>query len=185
MDNPRVNQEGNVVIGNQAGRDININNAARKPTCMANLVEQLKKEREGNQTFDEIIEGLQRYRTVVAGEKVEGLEPKLIAGNRKEFVEYAIRAKEQFVKKLAKYEIYKAAQEIFVYLLAEIYVRFNDHVYPAILNNAEIMEVNKLIRTEVVSPVTELLEENELQIYAEEINGMIFFLTGNCYIKWV
>jgi 2-oxoglutarate dehydrogenase complex dehydrogenase (E1) component-like enzyme len=185
MDNHKVNQEGNVVIGNQAGRDININNATRKPTCMSNLVEKLKEEMEGNQTFHEIIEELQRYRTAVPDEKIQGLETKLEAGGRRDFLDFALLMKERFAKKLAKFEVYQSAQEIFVLLLAQIYTRFTNHVYPKILEHSDITVVNDLIQTKVVDPVEDMLEENELLIYADEINGMIYFLTGNCYIKWV
>lgn len=187
MDNTKVSQEKNVVFGDQAARDINktIIHTPSKSTCMANLIAKLKKEREEDVRFHEIIKELQHYCTAVENEEIQGLEPKLEAGGRKDFVDFALRMKESFTKKLAKFEVYKSAQEIFVVLLAEIYTRFTNHVYPKILEQSDVTVVNELIQTKVIDPVVEMLEENELLIYADEINGMIYFLTGNCYIKWV
>ena len=38
--------------------------------------------------------------------------------------------------------------------------------------------------TEIIEPTYKHLEENILDINAVEIEGMLFFLTGNCHLRW-
>jgi hypothetical protein len=42
-----------------------------------------------------------------------------------------------------------------------------------------------LVQSQIISPVSELLGENVLDIYPDELSGMLYFLTGNCHIRWV
>lgn len=37
----------------------------------------------------------------------------------------------------------------------------------------------------VVGPVNEMLGENVLELKANDVAGMVYFLTGNCHITWV
>ena len=47
------------------------------------------------------------------------------------------------------------------------------------------LENHALIAQAVLHRVRRLLGENPLRLFAEEINGMLYFLTGNCHIRWV
>jgi hypothetical protein len=40
------------------------------------------------------------------------------------------------------------------------------------------------IKDEIINVLLQKLGENILEIYADSISGMLFFLTGNCHIKW-
>lgn len=187
MDDPKVRQEGSTVGHDQAGRDINnyVVYNAQKITYMSRLIEKFKEERKDDAEFYDIIEQLQHYKTQVHDEDVIGLEPKLAAGKRTSFLQYAQLTKERFTKKLVMYQSYKSAQQIYVYLLAEICSRYIYCVYPKISENASSSEISMLVQTMVIDPVREMLEENILELHAEDISGMLYFLTGNCHIKWV
>lgn len=182
-------QENNIVHGDQAGRDI-----IKKTTytnSRKNYVQSLNakflKERENKKELNEIIDRLQYYWDNVDDNDTEviGLDEKLKKGGYDDFMEFARKTKELFTKKLTKYQFSESAQQIYAYILAEIYSRFHLHVYPLIKNNATKQEINKAVNEQIITPVQEMLEENVLDILADDINGMIYFLTGNCHIKWL
>lgn len=186
MDKTETKQDKNVVDGILSGRDTTINiNPSKTPSYMERLIEKFKEEKKGDVEFNDVIEKLQHYQTKIRDEPVKGLEQKLVVGNQEDRVQYAIRYKEQFAMNLTKNQLYQSAQEICTYILAEVCTRFNSHVYPAIKNGSTTLVINELIQKQVIDPVQELLGENVLELYADDVNGMIYFLTGNCHIKWV
>ena len=183
-------QKDNIVGGDQAGRDIDKSSTIyvsqlNKPTYMSTLIEKFKQEKKNNIVFNKTVEKLQHYCSDIDEGEIIGLDEKLNVANFEAYIEFAKTAKEQFSKKLAKYQHFESAQTIFVYLLAEIYSRFNTHVYILLKKDATQQEVSSAIQKHIVDPVKEMLEENILDILADEINGAIYFLTGNCHIKWV
>lgn len=185
----KTTQNNNVVLGDQAAGDVikntyNINGGIAS-TELGRLIEKYKKEFENNIQFNEQIDKLQHYSTPLPDEKIIGLEAKLNAGQRLNYLPFAIQTKEIFVKKLAKYQFYEAAQEIHAFLLAEIYTRYNLHVYPQITSGTQESEINSLIQRKIIDPILGLFSENILHIYSDDINGMLYFLTGNCHIKWI
>ena len=187
MDITKTTQNNNVVHGHQAGRDI-INNYvfdASQPTTMGCLIQRFKKERESDVKFQDTLDILKRYTNPPPGESVDGLETKLKNSGRSGLLGFAKRAKEVFAKKLMEHQFSEAAQEIHTFLLAEVFTRFHSLVMPAIQQKKSVEEVNMIVQAAIIDPVHGLLGDNPLQLHAEEINGMLYFLTGNCHIKWV
>jgi len=186
----KVNQSDNKVGGDQAGRDINkkitniIESRSSKITPMSKLIEKFKYEYENNIQFRQTVEKLEHFSQQADDGEVVGLEAKLEDGNQLDLLKFAQKTKEIFAKKLAKYQFYESAQKIHASLLAEVYSRFYRNVYPAIQQKLPQEVIQDLIQQKVIEPVQELLEENILELYADEINGMLYFLTGNCHIKW-
>jgi hypothetical protein len=182
-------QKDNVVGGDQAGRDIVKTYGPQIPrlSYMTRLVERFKHERENDIQFHQILDRLQDYCSNVddQGATVMGLDEKLGAGNFLGFSEFAKRTKEAFCKKLLKLQLYESAQIIFVHVLAEIYTRYYNFIYPLIQAKAPDQTIHETIHEKIVEPVHEMLEDNVLDLFADEINGAIYFLTGNCHIKWV
>jgi hypothetical protein len=190
MSDNEVRQSNNSVAGDQAGRDIN------KPTSnltftqskinisyMSSLLNKFQAELDGNVQLNAIIEDLNYYRCPYKDDVV-GLEKKLRDGNREDFIDFALRTKERFHKKLVKYQLYESAQRINVHLLSMVVSYFENHIKPRILNGHSSLEVGSLIQEFIVNPLLNELEENHLGFTAEDINGMLYFLTGNCHIKW-
>ncbi len=180
----QVNQIGNVVYGLQAGRDIYLTEPA-KQTHMGKLIEKFKYEKENDVIFNSMVEKLQHFCSQVDADEVVGAEAKLLAGEYKDFVDFALKAKEQYSKKLASCQFYEAAQLIHACILAKIYTIYHNQIYPLIINGATQDIVLAAIQDRIVVPIENLLEENVLELYADEINGAIYYLTGNCHIKWV
>ncbi|OGU35307.1 MAG: hypothetical protein A2068_12280 [Ignavibacteria bacterium GWB2_35_6b] len=183
----KVKQSNITAGGSVAGRDNNTYNniSQNRNLYMCELIKKFKSEQEQNKTVTEIIDELRHYKTNIDnGSKVIGLEQKLINGSREDLIDFAIITKERFAKKLIKYEYFESAQGIFSYLLAIIYSNFNIYISPLLKENKTAIEINKKIDEHVINPLLIELDENVLKIHKDEINGMLFFLTGNCHIKW-
>lgn len=149
------------------------------------ILEQFRREKENNQQFCQIVERLAYFKNYADHEVRRTLEEKLKAGNRAGQIKHALRMKERFAQKLIEHELYESAQEADACLLGEVCTRFNNSIYPLILKNESEAAIAHAIETLVVSPVMEILGDDELlSHYREEVFGMIFFLTGNCHINW-
>ena len=190
MDETHTTQENNIVLGDQAGRDI-INNTINlyasdgsQPTPMGRLVEKFRKERQNDTQFHETLEILKHFAQPISGEDIAGLEAKLRVSGREGLLHFAQQTKELFTKKLVEHQFSEAAQEIHAYLLAEVYTRFHLEVFPSIQRGASPEIVTTLVLQRVIQPVQALLDENVLRLFSTEINGMLYYLTGNCHIKW-
>lgn len=186
MDDTHTKQENNVVHGDQAGRDIFKFYATdgSQPTPMGRLVEKFKRERMEDAGFHETLDILKHFGRPLSGETVAGLEAKLRASGREGLLLFAQQTKELFTKKLIEHQFSEAAQEIHGYLLAEVYTRFHMGVLPAIQQGLSAEAVDALVKARVIDPVQALLDENVLRLFSTEITGMLYYLTGNCHIKW-
>jgi hypothetical protein len=183
----------NLQVGrDNAGRDLT-NNAitiATTPTSGAHpaaafinrLTQKYQQEKSSSAEFRQTVERLEHYQTLTGPTLT--LEEKLTQGGRADMIEFALKTKEMFTKKLAKHSLYESAQQIHAFLLAEVYTRYHDHVYQHVCKNDPPDVINALIRTQIIDPLLGILGDNVLGHYADEINGMLYFLTGNCHIKW-
>jgi hypothetical protein len=168
----------------QAGRDINYFN--HPPTTMRRLIEAYEQERLTNTAFNDTVEQLDRYLNPSDGESGEviGLEKKLQIGHFDSLIPYAMEAKDIFARKFELHRFSKAAQEIFLYILADIWTSFYQKIYLLICNDEKQGVIMEKVQNEIVEIILQKLEDNVLKIYADSISGMIYFLTGNCHIKW-
>jgi hypothetical protein len=115
---------------------------------------------------------------------VEGVKAKLGKAGYDNLLGFALMTKEMFVKKLTEFQFSRSAQEMQCLLLAEVYTRFHYCVWPALCAGEDQKKVMSLVQTHIINPVSEILGENVLNIYADELTGMLYFLTGNCHIRW-
>ena len=187
-----VTQSNNTVgNGDIAGRDVN------KPTVinigrvssggksqLEILYDKLEQERQNSTGFSEMVDELLHFKNYAANAEVIGLEKKLENGNRLSYLNFAERAKEKFTKKLLKNEHSETAQHIYAFLLAKVYSRFETNICPRLNEGHPEEYINQLVDEFIVKPIEDLLGSNPLHIYEDEINGMIYFLMGNCHIKW-
>ncbi len=184
----RVEVQQAQVGGDFTGRDKNVYDFSTKQAQTAylkDLYERFEKEKLENPDFKEICEELNYYTSQNGKEEIIGLEKKLIAGNRQALVRYAKEVKEQFHKKLMKVSQYSlVAQDINVHILAKVRSAFVMEVYSLILEGKPQDTINLLIRERIINPVMAELGINIFKYTEDDIMGMIFFLTGNCHIKW-
>jgi len=187
----KITQKGVTAInGDNAGRDIfkdislEVMVYSGPISPMTALTETLKRELRDNKEIQSILPTLGHYMSLVDGDDVIGLEEKLRAANRDQEIEKALGKKEIIAKRLQKHSTYRSAQEIYILVLGNILERFKAYVTPLIESGAPDAEIKICIFENVVNPTMNMMEQNALKIYWDEIWGMIYFLTGNCHIKW-
>lgn len=175
-----------------AGRDIVFGDKTehhhhqKNKTRLSSLFEKLNSEFQNNNEISELIDDLNRY---VVQRDVIGLEQKLIDGKCQDLIEDALWLKEEYYKKLTKFQLYHSAQKIQAHLLAIILEKFRNKIRPLILSNCDEATIRNAISNMIVNPLLDLIEkegmdDNILGFSATDIEGMIYYLTGRCHIKW-
>lgn len=175
------------VGGKFTGRDDNsvtINSTSERSAYLQSLYDKFQAEKDTNPDLKELCEELDYFNSKLDGDMV-GLDDKLIAGNREKIIFYAKTLKEKFHKKLITTSQYSyVAQDINVYLLAKVKRGFMMEIYTLICNNESEEKINYLITERIINPVKIELGINLFKYDEEDIMGMIFFLTGNCHLRW-
>ena len=190
MSDNKTKQEGNTVGGDQAARDIIKSTTyggampAVAPEAIKSLMAKLAQQRADDPQLDKFIEELEYYYQPVKG-NVLGLEAKLSEAQKPaSFVEYALRVKEVYHKKLLRNQFSETAQKINVQLLALVQSYFMNHIHPKICDGAEPSLVQALVMDSVITPLMHQLDTNTLGFTSQDVEGMLYFLTGNCHINW-
>lgn len=176
-------------IGNQL--NINANSGAiylSKKTRFSKRFEKLNQEVASNERYEGIMDDFKYYIT-----KLDGIDmpTKLVDGgfSDNEIIE-ATRRKEKYAKKLEINRFFESAQWIDSQLFAKIKIDFEAYVEKPLINNgASKDEIIKILVEKVITPIIELIniegENDEVLNYnAEDIFGMVYYLTGKCHINW-
>lgn len=183
--NMQVTQKGNFVGGHLIGGD-QINNTIFEisPThALGCLLERLEKEMASGSAAQGLIDELKRFSEPVETNPL-GIVKKLENGNRSDLIDYAMQAKEQFAKKLAKNTFFESAQEIHALLLSKIYSIFTHQIAPAIKRGEDRAIIDGMVRCLIIEPIVADLQQTPFRYYDEHVHGMLYYLTGNCYINW-
>ncbi len=153
-----------------------------KPTQMDLLNESYKKEVEASQTTSDIIEELAHYKSVSS--EVRGLKEKLDEAGFGYLLAEGEELKELVAKIIVRYQHYRSAQRIITLLLSSVNSIFNVKIKPKLKSSNSEDEFRALMYEYLEQKVQSDLGENVLDIYHRQINGMVYFLTGNCHLRW-
>lgn len=180
-----VQQEGNVAGGHIAGRDVVVL-PPRPDTPLKRLFQKMKDEASEDQVLCDYIRELEVFTRIVENEEVVGLDGKLKAANRSDQIDMALAMKEMVFAQLRQNVFSPTFQQIYAMLMGKIFEEFETWVKPAIMNGLDRQTVDELVSTRVIKPV---MLEVELcgdyhGIATQTIRGMLYFLTGNCHIRW-
>jgi hypothetical protein len=173
--------DGDVVGGNQY-KSTTYNNAP--PSPLARLYEKLRNENTSQPHAALISEQLQHYCSVATDGDVRGLEDKLNAAGRGDLIYEATRLKESAAKTVMKLQTSGVAQDIITFILAKLYADFLLHVKPSIEAGATRVAVDALISQHVLQPAEVMLGDNDLMLTSADLLGLLFFLGGNCHVRW-
>jgi len=176
-----INAEGDVVGGNQF-KSITNNHAG--PSPLASLYEKLRSANQSQPYFAQIADQLQHYCSAITDGDVRGLEAKLTDANRASQIGHASKLKEFASKTVMKWQTSGIAQDILTHILGKLYTEFLLHVTPAIEAGATIAEVDALISEKVLKPTSDMLGDNDLMLTQADLLGLLFFLGGNCHVRW-
>ena len=171
----------------QSGGNMTVNNYNSQPKPYMQylkLVEEFEQELEnGDIEFREFIDKIQHYTATI--DEFVGLEPKLTEAGFGNDIDWTQQMKEYYYKKITENNLSKATQKIHAFLLARICVLFNLHIKGAVNDGVSKDVIREMIIEKVINPVQDMLGENNvLDLYDDDITAMIYFLTGNCHIKW-
>jgi len=158
-----------------------------KKTRFARRFEKLNQEVKTDERYEGTMEAFKFYLT-----KLDGIsaEKKLSDGgfSENEIIK-AIRRKEKYAKRLQLNRFFESAQWIDSQLFAKIKMDFEGYITPLIDTETPKKEILKEVIVKVVQPVLDLInlegEDDEVLNYnAEDIFGMVYYLTGQCHINW-
>ncbi|MEE9131643.1 MAG: ABC-three component system protein [Phycisphaerales bacterium] len=165
------------------GRDKVTHVYSYRESIVSSLLKKLEAERSNNQTFDGLIAELQHFRTPMEEEPV-GLETKLTDGGRQDLFQNAVKEKELFAKRLARDQLWKSGQDLYAYLLGRIRDRFIASIPPMLEADATPAAIDSALVESVIEPVMNELDPSGLDLNTTHLRGMVYFLTGNCFLKW-
>jgi hypothetical protein len=174
--------DGDLVAGNKSV----VNNNFAKPTKLSSLFVRLQKEFNEGKEVTEISDNLKRYSEP---RDVIGLEQKLIDGDKQYLLEDAVWLKQEYFKKLTKFQFFEPAQEIHAFILGIVLEKFRNIIYPKMRSSDFTdLDISQSISVEIINPIINIIQDqgcNDIMgLGATDIEGMVYFLTGQCHIKW-
>jgi hypothetical protein len=168
--------------GDVVARDKITNNILPQPTQMDALTDRYRVEIKDNITTNTIIDELSHYQNSKVDNRdlCEILED---AGFGY-LIEEAEVLKELVSKLIIKNQHYRSAQKIITFLLSEVESIFNATIKPKLTEVSCESDLKVIFRTYLESKINIHLGENALEIFNRQINGMVFFLSGNSHLEW-
>ncbi len=180
----RTRQNRNIVAGDQAGRDINKTYLSRGPSPLRHLLDRLQEGTEESEEIQGYVEALEHVVESPDPSDRRDLADKLrLAGREGEF-SAARRSKEFFWKTLQRNQLSPVARGLFASLMGHAIFEFRAKVRPLILSGAIPGDIDTAVAEHVIRPLMDMLEENPLDLTPEHLQGMVYFLTGNCHLDW-
>jgi hypothetical protein len=183
-----IRQNDNNVVGDVVAGNKLVSNTFNYPPSpvvneLALLYANFKAGEEQNVAAGQICDELQHYFAAKNGSDVRGLKAKLEDSGRPELVEDALELKEAASKIIMKYQSSASAQRIFTLILTEIHTQFDLLVTPLIQADASRTEVDKTVY-QILQATFAGLGENALKLNVRQMFALLYFLGGNCHIRW-
>lgn len=169
-----------------AGRDFvgrdKITYVLPTPTQMDLLSQKYVEEKSNQQMIYVIIDELTHYSNEEYD--IRDLTEKLEDAGFGYLIETGEELKEEVSKLIIRNQHYKSAQKIITYLLAEVESIFNAKIKSELFDVSDESVLRLLFRTHLEKEIQVHLGDNVLEIFNRQINGMVYFLTGNCHLEW-
>lgn len=150
---------------------------------LSKLYEKLKADGVGDPSGGKFSEKLEHYMSSVTDGDVRGLEEKLRASGREDLLHVALGLKERAAKSIMKHQTSRTAQRIFTIVLTELHARFTLTVTPVIQQGSDRVAVDQCINA-IIQGTRNELGENVLELDAMDLLALLYYLGGNCHIRW-
>lgn len=148
------------------------------------LVKQYEIERSKGNKTSEVIKKLMEYKRKIRGD-LKNLSAKLENAGFKYLVEDAERYKHIYSMNLHEHSALKSSQKIHALLLSKVETQFNTFVKLKLHENEERQNVLLEISEKVIKEVESIYGVNNvLDLDSRHIHGMVYYLTGNCFLNW-
>lgn len=172
---------GDVVAGSKT--EFNFITSGGSTDELTLLYAKLRADGIGDPSGNTFCEKLQHYMAARTEGDVRGLQDKLEASDRLDQLQLAKELKEFAAKSIMRRQGSQTAQRIFTIVLDELHTNFTLVVTPAIQTGVSRREVDLCI-SQALQSTKGMLGENVLELTLKDLFGLLFFLGGNCHIRW-
>ncbi|OAM73611.1 ABC-three component system protein [Devosia elaeis] len=179
------------------GRDVNVyandgdvylapQPTSAPPNPFRKLFAKLASEAEEDKVLTSYIRQLEVYTRRVENEEVIGLEEKLRLAGRDHQLTIATALKENVYADIKANIFSPTYQLIVATLMSKVHERFDTQIRPLIKAGTDNAHVDKVVSEQITIPISGELDECPQfeDVALDYVRGMIFFLTGNCHIRW-
>jgi hypothetical protein len=147
------------------------------------LYEKLKADGVGDPSHGQFSAKLQHYMSTTTDGDVRGLEAKLRDSGREDQIWSATDLKERAFKSIMRHQTSRTAQRVYTIVLSELHAAFTLTVTPVIQQGADRVAVDQCINA-ILQGTKNLLGENVLEFDAMDLLALLYYLGGNCHIRW-
>lgn len=133
---------------------------------------------------NEFIDSLKEYLRKKTESSTIGLEEKLTQAKFAHLVEHATEVKEKFYLHLLRNQQSIAYQQIVCAMVDEAISRFEHQVQPLIVSKSDLAKIQSALFDHVIAVIYKDVSDLEYGFTNGLIEGLIFYLTGNCFIRW-
>lgn len=175
---------GDAFIGTKNQYSFNFEAPKVNPQAILTLVEQYRNIDCESEEFRSIKDELEEYDKPRPARDIIGLPSKLKAGGREDLLEDATACKDKFAKRLSKYEFSSHHAAIHLNFLSRIEEKFNSLIVPMIKNGESSTVIDLAISQLIIQPLADEVAPADATLTSKKIRGMMFLLTGNCYLNW-
>lgn len=178
---------GDLVAGNKVDNStttvIHVTSNGSASEELSKLYTKLKIDGVGDLSGGKFSEKLGHYMSSVTDGDVRGLEEKLRESGRDDLLHVALGLKERAAKSIMKHQTSRTAQRIFTIILTELHARFTLTVTPVIQQGSDRVAVDQCINA-IIQGTQNMLGENVLELDAMDLLALLYYLGGNCHIRW-
>jgi len=175
----RVNG-GSIVGGDQKNY---ITNIARSSNRTLDRLYQKLSQEDGVSSGQDFCDKLKHYLATDTNPDIRDLETKLTDSDRTELIYFATDLKEKAFKAILKCQSSKTAQEIYALILDKIHTDFMLKITPLIQGEEDRVVVDEKTSL-ILENISEMLGDNLLDLSEKDLLGLLYFLGGNCHIRW-
>lgn len=176
-DNIVENVTGPVHIGDQHNHYAAIDETGFRKKVMTSL--------KNKESVNSCIDELATFMNKKTEESTIGLEQKLTEAGYIDFLERAMETKEHFVKLLSKNMYSISFQKIIYAAIDEAISSFIYVIRPIIDSGSPPSQVMNRVSDQIFERLyRDVADIDEFDFEKCTIEGLVFFLTGNCFLKW-
>lgn len=133
---------------------------------------------------EELLAISEELQTYFSNRDVVGLETKLTLAGREDLIEDAKYEKHRFSQKIARLQFSLQLRQVYHHILAMLVQRFRNGILPLINSGTPSAEVDAEIMNMVTTVYGCTSVSIKLNLTETDIHAMIYFLTGNCHLRW-
>lgn len=176
------NTAGGDIVATKSETTFNIITAASIDELSV-LYSKLKENGVGDTSGGKFCEQLEHYLAAKTDGDIRGLEAKLVESGREDQISFAKELKERAAKAIMRHQTSRTAQRIYTIVLDELHTNFTLSVTSVIQEGATRREVDTCIQ-HILQNTKAMLGENILEISVKDLFALLYFLGGNCHIRW-